>query len=61
VPDLQESIHSSGVDDSETMESVANWREIAIALIDYRKIQQSTFYELGIKLFSPALHLRQQG
>jgi hypothetical protein len=34
VPDLQESIHSSGVDDSETMGSVANWREIAILLID---------------------------
>jgi hypothetical protein len=33
VPDLQESIHSSGVDDSETMGSVANWREIAITLI----------------------------
>jgi hypothetical protein len=31
VPDLQESIHSSGVDDSETMGSVANWREIAIS------------------------------
>jgi hypothetical protein len=34
VPDPQESIHSSGVDDSETMGSVANWREIAILLID---------------------------
>jgi hypothetical protein len=34
VPDLQESIHRSGVDDSETMGSVANLREIAITLID---------------------------
>jgi hypothetical protein len=51
VPNLQESIHSSGVDDSETMASVANWREIAIIL---------TTGSERYRLFSPvnACHLR---
>ena len=48
MPDLQESIHGSGVDDSETMGSVANWR-ISITLSNLETMNDQTLLQEALE------------